>query len=132
MSAPAERQDVLLFGQLETPLAPADLAAALCGVGLSAEARESSLYWGGIYVRLYVDDEVDFTLERIEAARYMARADADPGDACPSEARKVSAALARLAIRHSFEIYDGSHRLLLYLHYEWPENDWPAEKGEER
>ena len=124
MSEPVEPQDVLLFGQIETPLPPAELAAALCGVGLSAEARESSLYWGGIYVRLYVDDEVDFTLERIEAARYLARADADPGDACPSEARKVSAALARLAIRHSFEIYDHHHQLLLYLHHAWPESDW--------
>ena len=129
MSESAQNPDVLLFGPLETPLAPDDPAAALCGVGIAAEARESSLYTGGIYVRLYVDDEVDFTLERIEAARYLARADADPGDACPSEARKVSAALARLAIRHSFELYEDRGRMIPYLHHNWPESDWP-ESGE--
>ncbi|HEU4557160.1 MAG TPA: hypothetical protein VFS20_04895 [Longimicrobium sp.] len=123
MSEPPPPTDVLLSGQLITPLPPAELAAALCGVGMEAEARESSLYWGGIYVRLYVGDEVDFTLEHVEPTEYMARADADHVDSLKSVAGEVSAALARIPIRHRFEVYDARDTMVLYLHHDWPEEE---------
>lgn len=123
MSERPPHTDILLSGQLETPLPPADLAAALCGVGLSAEARESSLYWGGIYVRLYVGDEVDFTFEHVEPTEYLARADADYVESLKSVAGEVSAALARLRVRHRFAVYDGRNTMVLYLHHDWPEGE---------
>lgn len=124
MSEPPPHMDVRLAGQLTTPLPPAELAAALLGAGIEAEARESSLYWGGIYVRLYVGDEVDFTFEHIEPTEYLARADADFVESLTSVAGEVSAALARIPIRHRFEVYDGRSTMVLYLHHDWPEEEW--------
>jgi hypothetical protein len=125
MSEAPAHFDVLLFGQLETPLPPTDLAAALRGAGLDAEARESSLSVGGIYVRLYVGHEVDFTLERDQPTGYLARADADDVESLRSVAGEVSAALARLPIRHRFELYAGRDEMVLYLHHGWPAEEHP-------
>lgn len=126
--APADR-GVRLAGRLLTPLPPPDLAAALRGVGIgAAEARESSFYTGGVYVSLPIDDEVFFALEHIEHAEYMARADADEGDQLHPVASRVSAALARLGIRHSFELYDQEDVLMAYLHHAWP---WDPAYGAE-
>lgn len=125
MSQPLAHSDVLLFGQLETPLPPADLAAALREVGLHTEARESSLYRGGIYVRLHVGDEVDFTLEHHDPTEYLARADADDVASLRSVAGEVSAALARIPIRHRFELYAGRDEMVMYLHHGWPAEEHP-------
>jgi hypothetical protein len=117
---------VYLAGQVLTPLPPPDLAAALRGEGVDAEARESVLYTGGVYVSLPIDDEVYFTLEHIEDAEYLARADADEAEPLRAAASRASAALARLGIRHRFELYDKTDEVMTYLHHAWP---WDPDPG---
>ena len=119
MSGAAAEPCVYLAGQLLTPLPPAGLAAALRGAGVEAEARESSLCTGGVYVSLCAG-EVFFTLEHVEHAEHLARADADDAGPLRAVASRVSAALARLGIRHRFELYDRTDELMTYLHHAWP------------
>jgi hypothetical protein len=129
MSGAPAREGARLAGQLLTPLPPPELAAALRGVGTSqAEARESSHYTGGVYVSLPVDDEVFFALEHIEHAEYLAVADADEAGPLRAVASRISAALARLGIRHRFELYDAGDELMAYLHHAWP---WDPAHGPE-
>jgi hypothetical protein len=47
-------------------------------------------------------------------------ADADTVDDMMRDGELVSEALARVGIRHRFEIYDEHDKLCGYLHYEWP------------
>jgi hypothetical protein len=116
---PAER---LLFGQVEASLGVDALAAALSGEGVAAQARGSSLYTGRRYLRVHAAD-ASCTLERVDRKEYIVRGDADDLAALVAVAERVSAALARLGLRHRLEVYEARDRLALYLHHQWPLGD---------
>ena len=102
-----------------TGLPVAALADALRRAGLSAQARESSHYEGGAYVRVNAMPDVHCSLERLAFAEYLARGDAETLDALATLARTLSAALATLGIRHSLELYAGDE-LAAHFHHQSP------------
>jgi len=50
----------------------------------------------------------------------MIAADADDANSMIRGGKLVSAALTAAGIRHRFEVYDSTERLVEYLHYDWP------------
>lgn len=111
--------DVLMFGTLAADLPVAALADALRRAGISAEARESSLYAGGEYVRVDAMPDVHCSLERLSSAEYLARGDADTLDELAALAGALSAALAALEMRHSLELY-ADDVLAGHFHHQQP------------
>ena len=107
-----------LAGQIYTPLSIEQLAAALVAEGIQVQVRESCHYEGGRYVRIDVDG-TDFSLEHL-SGEFLTRADAESLHEVVAAASPVSKALARLDIRHRFEVYGGTGDLAGYLHHRWP------------
>lgn len=107
-----------MAGEVHTRLNRRALTSRLRAAGLRAEVRESCHYEGGQYIR--ISEGGDFTLERIAAGEYLALADADTAELLSEAASRVSVALAGLAIRHRFEVYDARSEMVHYLHYLWP------------
>jgi hypothetical protein len=101
-----DRPDALLFGQALTNLLPDGLATALRRAGLNARYRESAHRFGGAYVRVDGPGGADCSLERGEPGEYLVHDAGGEREALESLARALSAALAKLGVRHRLELYD--------------------------
>jgi hypothetical protein len=112
-----------LAGQIISGLSFRRLADLLRAGDLSAEVRDSSHYEGGRYIR--VTDDGDFTLEKIEADEYLARAEMDTAEQLLKTASRTSDVLTSQRIKHRFELYDEKATLVCYRHYQWPQDTVP-------
>ena len=101
-----DRSEALLFGQALTDLLPNDLADALRRAGLDARYRESAHRFGGAYVRVDGPGGVDCSLERGEPGEYLVHDAGGERQALEALASALSAALAKLGVRHRLELYD--------------------------
>ena len=108
-----------MFGMLAADLPVDGLADALRRAGIPAQARESSLYAGGAYVRVTAVPDVHCSLERLESAEYLVRGDADTLDELAALAGMLSAALTSLEMRHSLELY-ADDAPAAYFHHQQP------------
>jgi hypothetical protein len=84
------------------------------------QARESSHYTGGKYIRIHDGD--DFTFERISGSEYLIRGFENSIEVLLALSSRVSSRLAILKIRHRFELYADSNEMMHYLHHDWPQN----------
>jgi hypothetical protein len=101
-----DRSDARLFGQALTDLPPAALADALRRAGLDARYRESAHRVGGAYVRVDGPGGADCSLERGEPGEYLVHDAGGEREPLEALARALSAALAKLGVRHRLELYD--------------------------
>ena len=120
-------QALTLFGNLDTPLPVADVAAMLRGATIAAKLRESSHFTGGAYIRIRENGRVHMTVERTSAGDYVVRGDADRGEELDAVARRVSGILALIGVRHRFELYSDDERMVAYLDHAWPLGEGSAE-----
>jgi hypothetical protein len=91
---------------------------------LVAVLRDAGLeiYVGPYSVQLRGNADFAFSFEHYggDICDPMIAADADDADAMIRGGRLVSAALRAAGIRHSFEVYDWTGKLVEYLHHNWP------------
>jgi hypothetical protein len=91
---------------------------------LASILREAGLeiYVGPYSVQVRNDPGFSFSFEHYggDICDPMIAADADDANSMIRGGKLVSAALTTARIRHRFEVYDWTDRLVEYLHYDWP------------
>ena len=111
-----------LCGEVRTNLPPRALADALRSRGLEVQRRESSLFEGGEYVRIYASANADAALERTASDEYLVQdAGGDPVEMA-ALARALTGALAALDLPHRLELYAEAdeNALTAYHAHRWP------------
>ena len=80
------------------------------------------IYVGPYSVQVRNDPSFSFSFEHYggDICDPMIAADANDAASMIRGGKLVSAALASARIRHRFEVYDWTDRLVEYLHYDWP------------
>jgi hypothetical protein len=105
-------------GDLHTKLATVGLATRLSNAGLNVEVKRWSHGDSGHYIHILEAD--DLTLSQVFRKGFHADGVSASVRTMRDVARRLSAVLTNLKIRHRFNVYGGRPRRLEYLHYLWP------------
>lgn len=122
---PCTDGESILHGQVLTELGITALASRLAALGVQTEVRESSLYDGGVYIRVRDASSSYFTLEWVSPEEYLTHGDALTGRELAETAREVSGALGALGLKHRMELYPApvagrEDAPFAYYHHQWP------------
>ena len=115
-------EDCRLAGEIISDLDPFRFSARLRQSNINSSVRESSHYATGNYIRISENEELDFTLERISADTYLARAFANHKETLFQVVSRLSLYLGTIGVTHYFEIYDKQGQLIRSLSQCQPES----------
>jgi hypothetical protein len=110
-------------GDVRTKLAAAGLATRLSNAGINVQVERWSHRESGYYIHILETD--DLTLSQVSRKGFQADGVSASVRTMRGAARRLSAVLTDLKIRHRFNVYGGRPRRVEYLHYLWPKDAPP-------
>ena len=106
--------DVQISGELEHWPSMSEMADILSAAGLSVGLGRYSLSLTDFDHFVFQEYRGDWGAPEVDF-------EADSLDDMLRDAGRVSQVLADANLRHRFEIYDDAHKLVGYLHHDWPQ-----------
>lgn len=97
------------------------LARELANNGVHTEVRGSSHFKEGRYL-LVRGNRALYKIEKIETEELLVRGEGESVEYMKAVSQKLSAALAKLNIKHRVEVYDSNEILAYYLHHNLAKN----------